>query len=130
MKTPVVLAVHDPVFKSGCLFVLGATPDELNRRLRRYGLEQEVSPAHAGSLFTYDREPWRVVWTRAVDLGVLAHELVHLVTRILDDRGIPTHPTYADLPQYHGDEPAAYLLEFYLVRVLQRVPPAKWKVKR
>lgn len=118
--------VHEPVFKIEPVFVLGAEPDQLRQLARRrrwrvdFGAigERDQTPL-AGSLFTFDRVPWRVVWTRRLDVAVALHETFHLVTRICYDRGIPIR-AYDERGE-HGDETAAYLFEFFAKAVVRRV---------
>ena len=121
-----IFTVEEPAFKIEPLFVLGAEPDQLRAYVRRRGWSVDLGPIGerhqtplAGSLFTFDRVPWRVVWTRKLDAGVALHETFHLVTRICHDRGIPIRAY--DERGDHGDETAAYLFEFFAKAVLRRL---------
>jgi hypothetical protein len=121
-----VFTVEEPVFKIEPLFVLGAEPDEIRSLFarRRFLVDVgHIGDRHqtplAGSMLTFDRTPWRVVWTRKMDIGVALHETFHLVTRICHDRGIPIRAMdeRGDL----GDETAAHLFEFFARAVIKRM---------
>ncbi len=120
-----VLQVEDPVFKTEPLFVLGCSRDRLASYLqRRFGVHIDADGAAAratttGQMLTFDRAPWRVVWVKdAKDIGVLLHELFHLVTRICADRAIPIVAHFQS--GENGDETAAYLFEFFARAVIKR----------
>lgn len=113
--------VQVPLLKVEPLFLVGCSPDELARILQRdfkVHIDADDQRHTAGRMFTFDRTPWRVVWTRAVDLPVVLHETFHLVTRICADKGIAIRAH-----NEHGmndDETAAYLFEFLARAVLRR----------
>lgn len=121
----IVFQVHEPVFKTAPLFVVDCEFPQLAAYLRKHwkievdGVPDEV----AGQMLTFsDREPWRVVWARHRPdtyerLGCLVHEVVHLVTRICQDKGIPIK---AQTAEGCGDEPAAYLVDFFSREALER----------
>ena len=117
-----VFTVSDPIFKTEPLFVLGCTRRELQayvRRQYRTVIDDDGTQHWAGQMFTFDRIPWRVVWTLKLDLPVILHETFHLVTRICQDKGIGIvahHPDGA-----YGDETAAYLFEFFARAIVRRV---------
>jgi hypothetical protein len=105
------------------LFVLGCTFDSLAERMRRdfkVNIENEpgAEPTRAGQMFTFDRAPWRLVWTRHLELPVVLHEVFHLVTRICADRGIVirAHNERGE----NDDETAAYLFEVIARQVIRR----------
>lgn len=120
-----VFTVKEPAFKIEPLFVLGAHPDQVRalfvRRKFKVDLgslgERHQTPL-AGSMLTFDRVPWRVVWTLKMDIAVALHETFHLVTRICHDRGVPIRAY--DERGDHGDETAAYLFEFFAREVVKR----------
>lgn len=116
-----VFTVKEPLFKVEPLFVLGCDPDQLAQYFhkRRFRVDVSMPQGLAGMMMTFDRVPWRVVWTRGVDAPVALHEVFHLVTRICQDRGIPIRAQDAD--GNLGDEPAAYLFEFFARAVLKRL---------
>jgi hypothetical protein len=117
-------AIEDPVFKVEPLFLLGYSEDQLRRELRGYRITLDDDLAGlAGVMFTFGRPPWRVLWTRREDVPVVLHELFHLVTRICWDRNIAIRAR--DEHGLPGDEPAAYLFEYYARRVLKRMTRRK-----
>lgn len=51
-------------------------------------------------------------------IGILTHELFHMVVRVLDDKGVPI---VRNVENKSGDETGSYLLESYLVKVLNKI---------
>lgn len=106
--------VEEPIFKTATLFVLGCDFETFTRFMqRRYHCETAENTGQCGQMFTYkSNAPWRVVWSKDMDLPVILHEVFHLVTRILQDKGVPirAHDERGDF----GDETAAYLFAFYV----------------
>ncbi len=125
MTRPKVFSIKDPVFKTEPLFVLGCTATELEWLLkRRYRLTYSVDPESCGTMITLRRSPWRIVWTLGLprspkDIACLMHELLHLVTRICGDKGIPIHHHIST--GECGDEAAAYLFEYFAVTRFKRL---------
>ena len=116
-----VFSVTDPIFKTDPLFILGCPRADLDAYLRRRFrvMAGDATQHWAGQMFTFDKVPWRVVWTLNIDLPVILHETFHLVTRICQDKGIGIvahHPDGA-----YGDETAAYLFEFFARAIVRRV---------
>lgn len=124
-----VFSVKDPVFRVQPVFVAGCPPHEVQAYLHcRWKIDQQVDSDAAGTMFTFPFPPWRLVWVRhpvssADFLPTLVHELLHLVTRICQDKGIPVKSYHT--PGEFGDETAAYLLEFFLRECLKRTGRAK-----
>jgi hypothetical protein len=115
-----VFTVTESIFKTEPLFVLGCTHEELNRYLRKqFRQDAGLDAGQCGQMFTFDRAPWRVVWSAKLDLPVILHEVFHLVTRICHDKCIPIR-AYLETNE-NGDEAAAYLFEFFARAVLRRV---------
>jgi hypothetical protein len=115
-----VFTVKDPLFKTEPLFVMGCSHQQLDAYLRKhFRVSVDIDNGHCGQMLTFDRAPWRVVWTQTLDIPVALHELFHLVTRICQDRGIPirAHNANGEI----SDEPAAYLYEFFARAMLRRV---------
>lgn len=115
-----VFTVLEPVFKTEPLFIIGCSHDELNTYLRaRFRVDGGIDARCAGQMFTFQKAPWRVVWSLKRDVPTILHEMFHLVTRICDDKGIPirAHDERGDC----GDETAAYLFEFFSRAVLRRL---------
>lgn len=128
-----VFAVEEPVFKTEPLFVLGMPWAKFDTMMmKRYqqgvGLSPEQCVGRVGTMLTYAATPWRVVWTRDLDLHVVLHETFHLVTRICHDKGIPI---VAQTDHGPGDETAAYLLEFFMRQIVDRLDRRKlWQATR
>lgn len=107
--------VDNPVFKLEVLFCMDCNYESMreymNRRFRLQIPECDDHQQILGTSFTFGKPPWRVVWVRyARHTAVIVHEIVHLVTRICQDRGVPVvshHPNGES-----GDETLAYLIEF------------------
>jgi hypothetical protein len=132
MKHARVFSIKDPVFKTEPLFVLGCSQKALCRYLKRKHKlvlhPQDVDVGVNGQMYTFARPPWRVVWTKRIPtkpahVGVLLHEIFHLVTRISSDKGIPIHSQLST--GEFGDESAAYLFEFFAVASLKRLSHRK-----
>jgi hypothetical protein len=119
-----VFQVDDPLFKTKPLFVMGCTFAEFTRYMHRHFRQVSVGldVQQAGQMLTYDRPPWRIVWVQHypdtwAHLGCLVHETFHLVTRICQDKGIPIK---AQIEDGNGDEPAAYLLDYFVREAMRR----------
>lgn len=117
-----VFSVEDPVFKTEPVFVIGATHRQLVELCARRRWRVDVGPEEphaAGRMFTFNRAPWRIVWSLAADRAVVLHEVFHLVTRICYDKGIVirAHDERGD----NGDEAAAYMFEHFARAVLKRI---------
>lgn len=115
-----MFSVEEPVFKTEPLFVLGCSHESFVRYMkRRFGLEVDESHGQIGVMYTFQRDPCRVVWTEKLDAPPVLHEVFHLVTRICHDKGVPivAHHPNGD----NGDETAAYLFEFFAATALRRL---------
>lgn len=116
-----IFTVEEPIFKTATLFVVDCSFDVFAAHLkRRYRMETGEFMGQVGQMFTFQKPPFRVVWTATRDMAVLLHETFHLVTRVCEDRGIPikAHGEHGD----SQDEPAAFLFEFFARALLKR----KW----
>jgi hypothetical protein len=115
--------VTDALFKTSPLFVLDCSHATLDAYLRRrFHLDAGEDVQQAGQMFTFAAPPWRVVWVAQAPhdlptLAILLHEIVHLVTRICQDKGVPIK---AQIAEGFGDETAAYLFEFFAGQVLAK----------
>ena len=115
-----VFTVTEPVFKTEPLFIIDCTHEALDAYLhRRFRISAGENCGQIGQMFTFQKRPWRVVWSQKASLPVVLHELFHLVTRICQDKGVPirAHNEHGEI----GDETAAYLYEFFAKAVLRRV---------
>lgn len=127
-----VFSIRDPIFKTTPLFVVGCPAEELDRYLRRYRVTAGLPSSVSGSMFTFDRSPWRVVWVEQTPmdvqtLGVLLHEIFHLVTRICQDKGIPIKAQL--LEEGTGDETAAYLYDYFARQALLKLGTVTFRRK-
>lgn len=111
-----IFSVADPVFKTDTLFVLGADFATLDKELRQRGESAGEDMGQIGQMFTFNK--FRCVWAASLSLPIVIHEILHLVTRVCDDKGIPIK-AHIDSGE-SNDEPAAYLMEFYVGEVLKR----------
>jgi hypothetical protein len=126
-----LISVHvvEPVFGTDPLFIFGGSAWDLAAHLkRRFGVSYEPEGIPSGTMLTFDKSPWRVVWVEKLpatveDLSSLVHEMFHLVTRICGDKGVPIHHHIST--GECGDEAAAYLMGFFLAACLNKL-----KVKR
>lgn len=116
--------IDEPVFKTNPLFIVDCTYAEMTAYVKKR-FRATVQPAPdgvIGTVLTFDVRPWRIVWIERAtrrDIPILLHEVFHLVTRICADKGVPIvahHPTGEN-----GDETAAYLLEFFMARLMRRM---------
>lgn len=117
-----VFQIKDDVFKTKPLFVIGCSFQKLERYLKRFNVKPGEYVDQAGQMFTFGKSPWRVVWveklpTTIPTLGILLHEIYHLVTRICQDKGIRIQ---AHIDTDSGDETAAYLYEFFCREAIRR----------
>jgi hypothetical protein len=119
-----VFSIKDPCFKTEPLFIIGCTHAQLDRYMRRrFHMSAGLDDQQCGQMFTFRQAPWRVVWVKTLPsnpatLGILLHEIVHLVTRILQDKGITIK---AQTEDGIGDEPAAYLFEMFAVHAMRKL---------
>lgn len=119
-----VFSVAEDVFKTEPMFILGCSHSAMATYLeRRFKVTIDPSEGQAGQMFTFGCAPWRVVWVEDLprtlpQLALLFHEVFHLVTRICQDKGVPIK---AQTAEGFGDEPAAYLYEFFALRVMSKL---------
>lgn len=113
--------IKDAVFKTSVLFLVNCNYDEANKRLRRRGIDAQLREYEVGTVMKIDDETFfRIVWVEKFkDLGVLVHELLHLVVRIVEDKGVPIKANHKN--GECGDETAAYLLEFYFNECVKKL---------
>jgi hypothetical protein len=115
--------VKENVFKTEVLFFCNCTSKELIKRAKKYEInEMSLDGYVCGTVLRANKRFFRIVWVEEVNkknLGILIHELFHLVMIILRDKGVPV---IANLENGEvGDETAAYLLEFYINETLKRI---------
>lgn len=117
--------IEEPIFKTMTLFMLGYSKEEMGREVKRRGVEDfdvdYFSDTEGTSIFFKDIDyPFRFVWIKYFDktpdsIGTLSHEILHLVLRICEYKGIPV------TTEYNADETVAYLLDFYMRRALEKL---------
>ncbi len=109
--------IHEEVFKTSVLFIIGCGQKELTERIKKYGVNLENLGMYVcGSVLEVKSKFFRIVWVEnEKSIGEIVHEVLHLVTRILQDKGVPIKASFED--GEFGDETAAYLLEFYINRI-------------
>jgi hypothetical protein len=117
-----VFEVEAHVWKCAALFVMDCSHADLNAYLRKWHVTAGDDVGQAGQMFTFHQKPWRVVWVEKrpqdfVRLGVLLHEIFHLVTRICQDKGVPIK---AQIEDGNGDEAAAYLYDYFAREAIRR----------
>lgn len=115
-----VFTITEPVFKSEPLFIVDCSFAQLSNYMQaKRWPDVGLDVGQVGQMFTFQRSPWRVVWAKRNDLGIVLHETFHLVTRICADRGIPirAHDEHGEC----GDEAAAFLFEYFSRAVLKRL---------
>lgn len=113
-------SIEEHVFKTEPLFLLGCDHATAARYLKRaYHLTLDAYDGQLGTMYTFPRAPHRIVWCETLAVGPVLHEVFHLVTRICQDKGVPIVAHHPD--GTNGDEPAAYLFEFFAQRVLRRI---------
>lgn len=117
-----VFSIEDPVFKCEPVFITDCSYEEMRQWIRKRWPQITIDEApefYAGTMFTFECPPWRLVYVRrSRELGVWVHEILHLVTRICQDKGIPIvrkHPNGDS-----GDETVAYMMEFYIEGILKK----------
>ena len=128
-----VFSIEDKMFKTEPLFIVGCCRNEAVKYLKkRFNVkmeDEEVSNGGSGataSVWHFKGAPYRVVWFKSFkksspeDIGELAHELMHLVIRICEDKGISlkaNHPTTGEVL----DEPPAYMIDFFISKFLEKI---------
>lgn len=124
MKT---FRIHEKLFKAEPLFFVGSK-EELHQYLKRsfkIDADLEWIENATGAVMTFpDDGIYYLVWLEKFDktptsYGVLAHELLHLVTRICDRKGVSITPPYKEGVGVI-DETAAYMIDFFTTEFLIR----------
>lgn len=121
-----VFSLENDLYHIEPLFIIDATPEQLRRYLLKHFDVTVSAPLEqmAGAVFTFAVTPWRVVWTRHLEIGTVLHEVFHLITSICGDKQIPIR-AYLNTGE-NGDEAAAYLFEFFR----DACPPKDWCATR
>lgn len=113
--------IKEDVFKTVCLFIFNCNEDEYVEELKKYGIkENKVGEYVCGSVVKLGDKFFRIIWVEnAKNKEELMHEIFHLVIRICFDKGVPIR---ANIETGEcGDETAAYLMEFYVKKILEKL---------
>ena len=111
--------VHDELYGADALFFSGCSMDVVHKRAKRaFKIQEdglEVERTDAGAFFvctTPSGLKVYIIWIeKNRDVPNMGHEIVHLVSEIFKDRGIPL--------SYQNSEAFAYYLAFWLEKFLQ-----------
>lgn len=115
-----VFTVHDPVFKTAVLFVIGCEFQQFHGYMRkRWRYDAGDDAGQIGQMFTLSKTPWRVVWCKRPKAAVIVHEIFHLVTRICQDRGVRI--IAHDEAGHSSDETGAFLMEFFVSTAFRKL---------
>jgi hypothetical protein len=112
MKKKKEIIIHDDVFGTDVLFLIGCEKEEYLKRIKRYGIEDEIDDYTYGTVIEAGKNFFRIVWIRERNIGEIVHEVFHLVVRICKDKGVPIIESLNE--NWNGDETAAYLMGFYV----------------
>ena len=120
------------VYGVNLFVVIGGTQDEMRAMLKKkfkidpkdtYG--EKTRSDLGGCVMDYDKWPYHVLWLgekvssdKRDFAPKLAHEVLHHTLRVCASKGIPTYPEIDNLIM---DEPAAYLMEFYMREILKKL---------
>lgn len=124
--------VDDPVFDSGVWVFVNYTDKELHVRIKKLlKTDKDIDFLKDGKGFSgrhfvltsdKDGDIQRIIWLREFewtveDIAVMAHEIIHLVMRVLEDKLIPINDD--------NSETVAYLYEYYIKEILRNLTPKK-----
>ncbi len=130
--------VHEPIYGTTTLFVAGCSHKELCAYVKKhYDCDLGLDDTCDGQYFMVNdrvegirvRVCWVQEWSKKPYwMAVMMHEILHLVVRILDYKGIPIKADVGD--GQAGDEAAAYLFKFFAVKYYENLDKLKVKKKR
>lgn len=127
-----IIKLQDNVFKTEPIVIGNCSFDQLTKwvkaRFPNYKPE-ETDASVCGTVLSlsHGRHFGRIVWVKDLsrkpeDLGVLLHELFHLVVRVMQDKGVPiVDKLRGEGFVWNGDESAAYLYECYAFQCLRKI---------
>lgn len=116
-----------------CLTVLVGEPEEYTKWLDDVGFKGGRLAPESRKAIWQDLRPSNMedgetdsefIWLRSKDLGSLAHELIHLTTKMFHDKDIPIG--------HENDEVLCYYVEYWFNRINQawnNPNPNQYKVK-
>lgn len=122
-------SIYNETYKINLLIVGECTRDELLAFLKKeyntnlYDYYSDISLQEGAYFQTENRLPYSIIWVKNLNRGsqavaALTHEIFHHVLRACAKRQIPTYPFIDNLSM---DEPAAYMLEFYVKKSLDAI---------
>jgi len=124
MKT---FKIKEDIFKTETLFVIGEQEEVGDYLKKSFGIDADLDKLTSGSLFQKVGSKsaddfFRIIYLEKFDknnIDSLVHELFHLTARICQDKGVPIVSNIST--GENGDETAAYLLEFYVKKCLDKL---------
>jgi isochorismate hydrolase len=114
--------IIEPVFKTEVLFISNCSIKEANKYLKKIGNKRLIDDDEntAGCLIRDNNNLFRIIWSENIkQKGEVVHEIYHLITRILEDKGIPNVSNIQN--GMVGDETGAYLMEFYYNQIFNKL---------
>lgn len=135
MKKKTIFFVEEDVFRTVLTIIGNCSYKEMehwvkNRSKKYQESKEETGENTIGTTFpiTDDKGNFsRIVWIHHLNLhpdsiACLTHELFHVVIRVMQGKGIvTTEKITAEGESWNGDETAAYLLESYTKKCLQKL---------
>ncbi len=112
-----IFTIDENTFNTRCEFAIAEPFTKIKEAVKRSSDyspkwdELEKSQALCICFSNRDGKTARIIWTEKNKKESIAHELVHLVFDILDERGIPVSK--------ENEETFAYLYEFYFKEVMK-----------
>jgi len=126
VKKQKIFHVFEKVYGVNLLVILGMHPSKVRSYLEKkwkvtwdYG----DGPLAGGCVLDFPKPPFHVLWLNLNQpkediIPKIAHEVLHHVLRVCKSKGIPTYPEIDGLIM---DEPAAYLMEFYMREIIKKL---------
>lgn len=119
------ILIEESVFKTEVLFIYNCSPKEVNDYLKKTGKAIDIRDYlnFIGTLYKTPQEVYRIVYVEKYKknadwLSVLAHEILHLVIEICNDKGVPIYTNLDNAERL--DETACYLMEFYMSEFIKK----------
>lgn len=101
---------YEPVLFASVLFIGECSPQELDEYLKSKKMPLMEAGKMMGATATYYKglpnggeQTIYLLWMESANVSTLIHECLHLVKRILTDRGIPYNETNDELMAYYQD---------------------------
>jgi len=118
--------ITDKVFLTEVLFFVNCKLEELGEKGKKWGLKKrdfkDFDKDVVGMAIEPKKRFFRIIWLRRFsgrvrDIGLLSHEIFHLVIDILENKEVGIKAIRKKGNQ--GDETGAYLMGFYLKEALK-----------